>query len=487
MMPKKFLNSIQYILILFSILIITNLSSSYSDSQYINQTYIDTTIQRAYFILNSATDVSGMGIKIEDAINSAKKIAQHLKKMAEGNPNKKYILWKVSELESQIYLEESGLLLEKKQEQQKQINKLISNFNSELGKNRPDFNILISIYNQMLLYDLSKAKEISTSIEDRRKNIVKLVMSYLENAITQGNFDNAWTELTYIKSNLEHLKISLTEYSRYAAKLQAKIKVDNERELLNVSINDIESSLDKMLFDNVRNALVVLENRINSLQDLMPKTEWDRYYFKAKYLKNALESKEDSLVKVNNNILSQEGIIAANEFLDNVLRKYGVSKEKVAKMEFSIMQKALKNSKLQDTTVSRILESISDSYLSQDSSIISDLALLAKNKAKEKENLKAQQESQRLTHVEEIRLANISKSAELKKKREEEFRNLNIQKANKIIIDIYALIEKKEIQKAIQEYQDNQTFLARYIPAIEFSALDSCINACANKKDKKRY
>ena len=86
-------------------------------------------------------------MKMEDAISSAKQTAARLKSIARGNPNEKYILWKVGELESQIYLEESGMLLEKNQRRQKQVNDLVGPFNTEIGK-RSRSTSLADLYHQ---------------------------------------------------------------------------------------------------------------------------------------------------------------------------------------------------------------------------------------------------------------------------------------------------------------------------------------------------
>jgi hypothetical protein len=85
----------------------------------------------------------------EEAVASAKRIAVKLRKLAEYDQNRKYILFKTGELENQIYLEEEGLLLEKEQYRQKSANDLIPLFNAELGKQRPDFKNLWSIQKQM--------------------------------------------------------------------------------------------------------------------------------------------------------------------------------------------------------------------------------------------------------------------------------------------------------------------------------------------------
>ena len=89
-------------------------------------------------------------MKMEDAISSAKQIASRLKNLAKGDPNEKYVLWKVGELERQIHLEESGLVLEKSQNRQKLMNDLVGPFNAEIAKRRPYFSVLSELHDQAL-------------------------------------------------------------------------------------------------------------------------------------------------------------------------------------------------------------------------------------------------------------------------------------------------------------------------------------------------
>jgi hypothetical protein len=458
-------------------------------AQYTSQTYIDTTIQRAYYGLNAATDVSGMGVKMEDAISSAKQIANRLKNMAKGNPNEKYILWKVGELESQIYLEESGLLLEKNQKRQKLVNDLVAPFNAEISKRRPDFSRLDDIHNKALSVDRAKAFDFGTALEDRKKNIRREAVASLEKALTEGDFDLAWQELVYLKNNQGPLAISLTQYSMYAAKVQARVKLDSEREFIVGNANTIEVLIAKNNFGEARNALGVLEDRVSGIQGMAMKTEWDRYYFRNKRLREALERREDSLVRVNIAILRDQGIVAADDYLEGVLKKCGVLQEKVGKMDFAILEKAMQYRKLQDTAVVKQLASIATPAGGDSSTLFSDLVGAAKKKAQDKADSAKQAEEGkvRLTSAEELRLANMRVSQDLKKKRDDEVLKDNKMKANKIIIDIYVLLDLKQTQKAYDEYTDHQAFLARYVYTPSFVALDSTVNAeyAAFKKKKK--
>ena len=218
------------------------------------------------------------------------------------------------------------------------------------------------------------------------------------------------------------------------------------------------------------------------------KVEWDKFYFRNKHLREALERKEDSLVKVNLAILRDQGVVAANDYVEKVLKKYGVLQEKVGKVEFAILEKAMSYRKVQDTAVVKQLASISTPATNDSSTLFSDLVGAAKKKAQEKaDSAKAAQAGNvRLTSTEELRLANMRVSQELKQKRDEEILKENKMKANKLIIDIYVLLDLKQTQKAYDLYTDHQAFLARNVFTASFVALDSTVNAEYAKMNKKK-
>jgi hypothetical protein len=451
----------------------------FADPPYINQLYVDTTIQRAYYNLTAATDVAGMGPKMEQAIGYAKQVIARLKNIAKGNPNEKYILWKVGELESQVYLEESGLLLEKQNKKQKMINDRVTDFNTELGRRRPDFARLDAICLQANAIDASTGFDMQQSLALRKKNIAKEAVASLEYAVDNGDYDVARIEVVYLRDNLAPLGISLSEFSMLKAKVLAKVTVESDREFIVSYSKKIEEFLAKNNLSEARSALAVFKDRVDGLKGQIMNKEWDRYFFKNKRLSETLERKEDSLVKTNLFILSSQGITEANTFFETVVKKLGVAPEKIGKIDLAILERAMANKKLQDTTVIKELASLPQTTPDDSSTLFSDLITAAKKKARAKED-SARAETQshvHLTQAEEVRQTNMRLLAEGQKKRNEQQHKDNEEKANKKMVEIYTLLEKKEYKKAFDEYSDRQAFLARYIPAPAFTALDSTVNA----------
>jgi hypothetical protein len=123
------------------------------------------------------------------------------------------------------------------------------------------------------------------------------------------------------------------------------------------------------------------------------------------------------------------------------------------------------------------------------SSLFSDLVSVARKKARDREDSvkAAQKPTVRLTQAEEVRQANMRLLQEGAKKRNEQMKKENQDKANKQMVEIYTMLEKKDYKKAYEQYTDRQAFLARYIPAPAFTALDSLVNVRYAAAVKKKH
>jgi hypothetical protein len=201
-----------------------------------------------------------------------------------------------------------------------------------------------------------------------------------------------------------------------------------------------------------------------------------------------LQRKEDSLVKVNLAILGSQGIIEAEAFLDTVVKKLGVAQEKIGRIDLAILERAMANKKLQDTTVIKELAALPQATPDDSGTLFVDLVSAAKKKAQEKSDSAraSQQTPGHLSQAEELRQKNMRLLAEGQKKRSDQLLRDNQDKANKQMIEIYTFLEKKDVKKAYEEYTERQSFLARYIPSPAFSALDSTVNARYASIGKKK-
>jgi hypothetical protein len=234
---------------------------------------------------------------------------------------------------------------------------------------------------------------------------------------------------------------------------------------------------------DARAGLAAIQDGLDGLKGKVLSKDWDKYFFKHKRLCDALTFKEDSLVKVNLMILSTEGVIAANAFLDTVVKKRDIASDKIGTIDLAILTQAMAARKYRDTTVAKQLASMPSAVLQDSSTLVADLVVAAKKKAQAKAD---SGKGDHLTQAEEVRRRNMRLLAEGNKSRFDQIKTDNEERAKKEMVEIYTLLEKKDTQKASQMYLDRQAFLCRYIPQAAFYALDSTVNARVMQAGKKK-
>ncbi len=444
---------------------------------YISQTYIDTLIQRAYYMLNATEEISRAAPQKEDAIAEAKSIIKKLKKIAEGDKNKKYILWKVGELESQIYLEEKGLLLEKDRKRQMAVNELIGPFNGELAKPRPDFARLNDFYARMKDLDAAKAGDLEYSIRDRSKGLSREIAAFIEQCIDKGDFDRAREDLAYCKNNEGSLEISLTRYSTLTAKVQAHVSVDNEKAFIAANLIKADNACKRNDLGVARAIMKTIAVRLDGIKGVLYQREWDKLYFGNKRIARAIEHKEDSLISLNLVLLRNQGVGAATEFSDSVLGKWDVAPEKIGKVNYAILEVAVAQKKRDNNGLSKDVEALVDNP--QDSgSMMDDILAAAKIKAKAKADSArlAEEGNKHLTSVERVRLDNMRLAEQGKEQREQKRMKENQDKAQHLLVEIYTLLEKGKRTTAKDEFKDKQGFFKESLAADVYKKLETAIS-----------
>lgn len=442
---------------------------------YISRTYVDTLIQQAYYKLNAAEEISRAALRKEDAIGEAKSIVRKLKKIAEGDRNKKYILWKAVELESQIYLEEKGLFLEKDRKRRMTANGLLSSFNAELGKSRPDFARLEDIHASMKDLDAVKARDLEFSMRERKEGLSRNIVAFIENDIEKGDFDKAREDLAYCTNNEGYLEISQTLYSTLMAKVKVHVSVENEKEFISVNLSKAENACRQNAFRDARTIMKTIDVRLDAIRGALYQREWDKLYFGNRRIGRAIERKEDSLVSLNLLVLKNQGVGAATEFSDSVLKKLEIAPEKISKVNYTIMETAVARKKKELNSLTKDAHALVD--FAQDSgSIMDDLLVAAKTKAKADSIRLAGEGAGRLTSVEKVRLDNMRLAEQGKERREHRRIKENQDKARHLLVEMYALLEKGYRKKAEGEFEDNQVLFRDYLAPEAYKKLDMAVN-----------
>jgi len=445
------------------------------DEPYISQTYIDTLVQQAYNALNATEEISRAALSKEDAIKQAKIIVHKLKGIAESDRNKKYILWKTGELESQIYLEENGMLLEKTQKQQKAVNIMIGQFNEELARKRPDFSRLCQLCDEMKSASAVKAGELRLSYDDRRKNIGREVVSSIDLAVERGDFDKAREDLVYCNTYREFLGVSQTSYSLLAGKVQARVTVESEEKFIRDQINKGYTACNSFALADAHGALVVAQIRLNGIKEALIRRMWDKLFFSCRRLEKTIEQTEDSLVSVAQGLLRDKGVGEASAYADNALRKAQVSSEKIAKVNFAILEKAVAQRKPDTSAISREIVAVVETP-KDTGSPMTDILAAAREKAKNPQDTAARPSMAHLTYTERVRIRNLQLAQDGKRQREERLIKENSDKANNMLVSIYALIDQGKGKLAAKEFEQNRQFLKDNLQPNPYAKLESAIH-----------
>jgi len=442
---------------------------TYSETQtFIDKSKIDSLADNAYLTFSSISDPSS-GITAENAIAHAKNIVIKLKKIAEVDANKKYILWKASEIEQQIFLEENGLMMEKQQWIVKQGNELIQRFNNENYSPHPSFDNLNDILKELYSIDSSKASEMKILITKRAEHFTDIYPAMISSLINRNMLDSARLELTYFVNNNKWLPVPATTIASLEAALLARSSLPQEKSILENDLLKFDTLLHKNRFEESRELSRSIQYRLQKLKNLMIQLEWEKFNREYVRLDRKIGLKEDSLISIVFTRLRSKGPVEAGYFLDTI-RSNGVAEEKTASADRAILDKIIAQKKLDTARVFT-------SSLSEDSSdskpVFADLVLEAKKRSKEKlDSINAlKEENIHLTQIEEVKRDRMRVAFEAQKKRLEERTQMQNEQVKQDLFEIYHLLELKKIKEANQRFEKCNILLKQYLSKEEFDKL----------------
>jgi uncharacterized protein YjbI with pentapeptide repeats len=305
--------------------------------KYLGKDFIDSTVLRAIFIINDAASVAGVGFREKESIQEARRVAQRLKSVAKGDPNERYAMWKVNELEWLIYLEEKDLVLQKMKEGQGTVNQLIADYNTEVGKARPDFKQLFRLHSQMSELDITQANAMAESINKRTKVVSREVVIALERALMYANEPHATEEFRYCLRNRPYLVIADSKFSQLETQVSACARARDELPVVKSEIDKAQKLLEKNRLGEARLASAAAQYRFSDVRNFVPEQEAGPVNLRFSQIERMLSQKEDSLVRVNMEILKTKGVGSANEYLQKVLLERGVSRGKTGLVDQAIL------------------------------------------------------------------------------------------------------------------------------------------------------
>jgi hypothetical protein len=452
-------------------IIAINCNIVFAAETFVSQFYVDSLIDNAIFKFYSRIDPSS-GITHEDAIKYAKGIAYKLRETAVKDANKKYILAKVSELEQQIYLEENELTMENALWSQKKSNDLISEFNSLLAQERPDFDELNKIKMQLIGIDPKKGNEVEMSFKKRAVSFGKVLPSVIDQLLKSGNTVDAQKELEYCVQNASFIKISSADLARLEAKVLSKSSASYTVNLVKDGFDSLKKCLEKMDFKTAYGFENSISIQINFLKNELATSEWERYNSEMQVLSRKINSKEDSLVSIAERLVRADRIVDAGTMLDT-LSKIGVNSRKLAVVNKLLFQSIItQQNNLHTTNIFTL-----DVDTGAAKPVLADLVLAAKAKAlaDREKTIRLRDEKSEMTQAAEIRKDRAAMSLAMQKKRADARRNSNMQKAYDKMVEIFGQLEKEQLDDARKNYANAKKFLLENVTQDDILKMDSVL------------
>ncbi len=465
-MPKKTSSILLKALLVSCLFLLFPTSSAQAQKTFLSQDYIDTTIMRAMYIINESATFAGVGYRHKEAVDKARGILVNLKQKAKGDPNESYILWKASELEAQISLEEEDLRRIEAEKNLLTSNKLVLDYNSEVGKFRPDFGKLRATFRRMSEVDQKQANNLADSYNKRYRQISREALYSLEKALMSGDIDLAKKELDYLEKNKFFLMINVSRFTKMKDRCDNLQSALNEIPKIEGELSRGETAAKEFRLSESRTSLSMAKDRITELRGSLPQKEYSSLSAKADKNIRFLDSREDSLVKVALRILDQKGTEAAGHYLQNDLQKLGLSREKCSYLDQAILNATVPEEDPQEQIVEEYQEDDSEK-----SEMLNDVRAIARKKAQEKaDSIAAAQEAQYLA---EARADSLKREED--KKRQMRLR-IQQDRAAQISMNIYSMLEKGKVKEAKNLFSKEKQFLSAYLFKDAFEMLDMSVS-----------
>jgi hypothetical protein len=454
-------------------------SASNQNEKYLGKDYIDSTVLRAIFIINDAASIAGVGFRTKESLNEAWRIARKIRAEAKGDPNERYALWKVGELEWLIRLEERDLLLQKMREGQVTVNQIIADYNAEVGKSRPDFKNLTRMHSRMLKYDTRQANAMASSINKRVRSMSIEAVLGLEKALLARNSKRVDKEFKYLLRNRPYLKISERKFDELESRASACVRARDELPVVKRETEKALALVRKKRLSEARTMLDFARYRLSDIRSYIYEKEASRLHVRINEVDRALHAVEDSLINVNLEILKNKGVAKANDYLQHVVRAKGVCRDKIARVDQTILAVASPSSYRKSKAEKEIDDVASAAErTAARNDVMEEIAAKARKKARNKLDSIRKEEEKRARREEKRR---DSIEAVARKAASEEYRK-NKEHSLSIASKVYDLIEKKRNRVAFDLFTTKNLQLKKYLSSDAYAMLESTVREAGDPK-----
>lgn len=320
--------------ILFSLTLLNILFAN----TYLSQEYIDSTVQEAYYgFVSSSREAGGLHTQ-SAAINTAQDVVNRLKKLAENDPNRRYILWRVSELQQQIYLEQEEVSLKQEYERVTEINRLVAIFNEELFLPRPSFAKLHTLHSQVSAISIDHANQFARNINQKNRVVLNELRSEITDLFNRGDYDGVEKLYKYAIKNKKHLHLDEDVYEEWSTRIQAKRNADYLKENIGKQVNYLSGMVQKNKIAEARRHVDVIQKEIEGAARHLSSSFVNKTNSQLGHISKSITNREDSLVDYNLSLISEHKSDKATYYMEQVLRPAGVDPEKVANVDRAILK-----------------------------------------------------------------------------------------------------------------------------------------------------
>ncbi len=457
-----------------AILFILGITLQTMAKDFLSQTQIDTTIDNAYYGFVAASSESGGNYTQKSAIAHAKRVVNKLKQDAQTDPNKRYILWRLSELENQIALEEEEVDLHSQYQRVQKINQLVSIFNEELFLERPSFAKLYSLHKRMSKVDIDHANELAENINTQNRYIVSNLRENMRTYLHNREYSNAKTEYHYAIKNRKYLNIGDADYTYWSKTIQAKENADYLKANINNRMRDLDKLLRKKELSKARRNVEVIERDVKGAEKHLSHSFINSTNGKLYGARKKIVAVEDSLVNYNLSLIRGKNTTKATRFMEDVLQPSGVVPEKVARVDRAILSAGAtkrKESAAAQAELAILTKTVKSPFMAGMAGDIKQRANILKEKQKRLERSARNHYSQKYK-------SQLKKEAKKQKK----FDKKRV-KADRILQQLKGNFETNREAKAVSKFKGKQKFLYQYGSSNRYYYIKKLVNSHNGQDD----
>lgn len=319
------------ILALLTVVLVTNAGT------YLSQASIDSTVQNAFYGFVEASRSVGVVGSQRSAIVRAQETVARLKQIAEKDPNRRYILWRVSELEQQINLEQEEVNLQSEYQRVTEINRLVALFNEELFLPRPNFGKLHALYKQVDALSVKHGNQFVDNINQKNLVVTNNLGREVEAAFERGDYAGVEEIYMYAVRNRKYLNVDMKYYDQWSARIQAKKNADFLQQNIGKQIASLNEIVIKNKIAESRRCIDVIRADIQGASRFLSPAFVQNTYKNLSVVSQAVDTREDSLVQVAKNLAAARKAEQASYYMERVLRPAGVNPNKIALVDREIL------------------------------------------------------------------------------------------------------------------------------------------------------